>query len=476
MALSSKPSSLTESTKAYIAEQGMIPPSSRVIVGVSGGPDSMALMHVLHALSLELDFQITVAHLDHSLRGDSALDAEFTARAAAELGLHCSTKRLDVKSIAKQQSVSLEEAGRIARYEFFSDLAQEVNASKIATAHHLDDEIETHFLRIFRGSSLQGLQGIRPMRGPIIRPFIRTTRSEILDFLNCEGIEFRLDPTNLEERTDRNFVRNRIIPIVQVRFPSFRTTLARTMDLLRKEEGLIDSLAGRLYDESARSHEHGLSLKIAPLREAPSVLVSRVILSALYQLFGPQIRIGRIHVDGVESLIRCEKPSGQETLPGRILVQRSYGEIVISRVRPKTQENIVQVEITGPGNYKIPGTGFTIRVELLSRVNFDPRECDGKLKAVFDAKYAGFPLILRGMLPGDRLEPWGMEGSRKLKDIFIDMKIPREQRGLIPLLVKGEEILWVAGIRRGRGDPVTESTTDILEIDVKRNDAAQNGM
>ncbi len=270
MAPCSKKDNLTELVKAIIKEYGMIDAGCRVVVGVSGGPDSTALMNVLHSLASQLDFQITVAHLDHTLRADSPLDAQFTARAAADLGLSCMIERIDVRALAIQHGVSTEEAGRIARYRFFAEVSEKVRALKIATAHHLDDEIETYFLRIFRGSSIQGLQGIRPVHDRIIRPFIRTTRAEILDFLNIHDIEFRSDPTNLETTTDRNFIRGRVIPRIQERFPKFKKTLERTMGLLRQEEDFISLVSEQLYGATVTPCESGLSLNVMRLREAHS--------------------------------------------------------------------------------------------------------------------------------------------------------------------------------------------------------------
>ncbi|MBI5252624.1 MAG: tRNA lysidine(34) synthetase TilS [Desulfomonile tiedjei] len=465
MAYSKKENSLTESVKALITQYRMIEPGSMVVIAVSGGPDSTALMRILSSLTSQLDFGIVVAHLDHALRADSFADAEFTAHAAADLGLPCRIKRVDVRALAADRSMSLEEAGRMARYEFFAEVAEEFSASTIATAHHLDDEIETFFLRIFRGSSIQGLQGIRPAHRRIIRPFIRTTRSEILNYAESQSIEYRTDPTNLETTTDRNFIRGRVLPCVRERFPSFKKPLERTMELLRQEEDYVAGLAEQLYKETVTQKESGLSLNITRLREAHTVLVSRVILSALYKVCGQQVRVGRVHIKSATSLVYSAKPSGSVTLPGNLFLRRNYEELLIATKRPEAFETRHQIEITGPGVYEFPPSGFKIRIRLAVRREHDPKDADGKHRAVFDAKNAAFPLILRSTLTGDRFHPWGMGGSRKLKKIFIDLKIPRDQRKSIPLLVKDGEILWIAGVRRGRGARVTPKTSQVLEVE-----------
>lgn len=466
MALSRKASNLTESVKTVISAYRMIEPGASVIVGVSGGPDSIALMHVLRSLSAQLDFRMIVAHLDHVLRPASAEDARFTAAAAAELGLQCRVERVDVRALASEWSVSVEEAGRRARYAFFTALAEELDAAAIATAHHMDDEIETFFLRAFRGSSIQGLRGIRPVRDGIIRPFIRTSRAEILDFLNEQTISYRSDPTNIEATTDRNFIRNRVLPCVRERFPNFGKPLERTMELILQEEDFIALHAKQLYKESVAPSENGLCLNVPRLREAHSVLVSRVILSAMYEIAGPHVRVGRVHVDAAARLLYAQKPSGSVTLPGNLIIRRSYDNLLISQEQQGYVTRAAHIEVTGPGVYEFPPAGSSITIRLAAKETLDPHMADGVRRAVFDAKEVPFPLILRSLMPGDRLQPWGMEGSRKIKALYIDLKIPREKRRLIPLLVKDGEILWIAGVRRGRGAPVTDSTVQALEVEI----------
>jgi tRNA(Ile)-lysidine synthase len=236
------------------------------------------------------------------------------------------------------------------------------------------------------------------------------------------------------------------------------------MELLRQEEDYVAHFAEQLYGETATANESGLSLNINRLQNAHIVLASRVVLSALYGVLGPHIRIARTHVDAAIRLIHSDKPSGSVTLPGNVLLRRRYRELLISRQQPEAKETFHQIEIVAPGIYEF--CGARIRIRLSARYRLDPKGSDGIRKAVFDAKIASFPLVLRGMLPGDRFKPWGIDGSRKLKKTFIDLKIPRDRRRSIPLLVKDGEILWVAGIRRGQGASVTERTSEVLELEI----------
>ncbi len=171
-------------------------------------------------------------------------------------------------------------------------------------------------------------------------------------------------------------------------------------------------------------------------------------------------------MDSVAKLVYSEKPSGSVTLPGNLFVRRSYERLLISLQLPEALKKPDQIEISAAGIYEFPGSGVKIRIGLCARAHLDPKNADGARRALFDAHNATFPLILRGMMPGDRFKPWGMGGSRKLKKTFIDLKIPREQRKLTPLLLKNGEILWIAGVRRGRAAEVTEKTIQVMEVEM----------
>ncbi|AFM27123.1 tRNA lysidine(34) synthetase TilS [Desulfomonile tiedjei] len=459
---------LHQSVKSIISAHKMILPGTTVVLGVSGGPDSVALMHVLHALKSDLRCSIHVAHLDHALRSDSRADAEFTFQAAERLDLPCSIRREDVRTLAANLSMSLEEAGRKARYDYFRELLRKFPGGRIATAHHLDDTIETFFLRILRGSSLQGIQGIRPVHGAIIRPFAHTTRSEVLEYLEDAGIQYRIDPTNLTISADRNFIRHDIIPAVQKRFPQYRKPLARTMELIGQEDRFISRQASELFNRAVRSTDSGLTLSIEPLWQADEVLVARVIILALYETAGPYARIGRVHVESMKQMIYSENPSGRISLPNRLEAVRNYAELRIARKESTFQDSRLETEIPGPGTYQFGAAGPKISFEIIPAELVDVNSADGAETAFFDAEQAAFPVVLRSVLPGDRCRPWPGKGSRKIKSILIDAKIPRHMRKLVPLLFKGDECLWIGGLRRGNAAPVTDTTQTVLKVMLTR--------
>lgn len=464
MARPSLTRSLLSKVREAIINYRMIKRAAGVVVGVSGGPDSVALIHLLDALKSEMGFWIVAAHMDHKLRADSWKDAEFVSEMVRNMGIRVEVGTTDVTAVAAKEGVSVEEAGRRCRYRFFEEVRISAAADVIATAHHMDDELETFFLRIFRGSSLHGIKGIAPVRGRLIRPLIRAERVDIIRFLEGRRIPYRVDPTNLEAETDRNFIRNRLFPEINERFPNFRNPLKRTLELLAEEDSFLDLQAKKLYSDAVSFHQDALTLDVDKLRSAPKVLAARAVLLALYDCSDREERWNRSHIQSLIETLCSDNPSAHRDLPGGFVAEREYKSVRIFRPKPPKGLSVNQMIVTGPGEVELPDTGIALAFRL--------RDSDGKLAeslgdavtALFDADKAAFPLNLRTFRPGDRFRPWGLEGSLKLKKLFIDMKVPSNLRRKIPLLVKDEEILWVPGIRRGQAAAVLPETRRILEV------------
>jgi tRNA(Ile)-lysidine synthase len=452
-----------------IKQYGMVQRGDGVVVAVSGGPDSTALMHILNMLKDEMGFWMVPAHLDHRLRPESDLDAEFVREMSRKLGLEAQVKVVDVRDLAARRGMSVEEAGRGARYAFFEEIRASSGARVIATAHHIDDVLETFFLRIFRGSSLKGLTGIAPTRADIVRPLIETSRARIISFLEDEGIPYRIDATNLDINCDRNFVRNRLIPTIEQHFLNFRNPLQRTIELLGEEEQFVNGMAQELYSQAISRSEAGLEMSIPGLRSAPMVLASRVILLALYTLSGPHVRWTRSHVETIWKLLRSASPSAVAHLPGGLMVAREYDSLVLSRRTAAELTPQPVILVSGPGTVEVPGTGLILRLQLCEREGMRLQEYDGITAAAFDADDVSFPLIVRNPLPGDRFRPWGLRGTRKLKKVLIDLKIPKDLRKQLPLLLKDDTILWIPRVRRSDAAPIHGATRRILDVSIVKS-------
>jgi len=451
----------------------MIKPGSGLVVGVSGGPDSVALLHILHELKEQLGYWITVAHLDHGLRLDSAEDALFVREMGRKLGVPVNIERADVLSLAAGQGMSVEEAGRAARYALFEKVRLSSGAEATATAHHLDDSIETFFLRLLRGSTFRGLRGIPAMRDSIIRPLIRVERQQILGFLNERNLPFRIDPTNLNSDTDRNFIRNRLFPTMEERFPYFRVPLERTLEMIGAEDRYLDELARELSSRTLRREEDRVILDRVQLLAAPRVLAARVLVAALYETSGSVSRWTRAHVEMAFKIMRDPNPGASADLASGVVLRREYDNIILSTRREEETLADLSLAVTGPGRFEWPYGPMVLDFQLVERDIINDLSGLGADEALFDADEASFPLEIRCPRPGDRLRPWGMEGTRKLKNLLIDLKIPRRLRHGLPLLLKGDEILWIPGIRRGRAAGVTPATKKVLKARAIRHEVGR---
>jgi tRNA(Ile)-lysidine synthase len=289
------------------------------------------------------------------------------------------------------------------------------------------------------------------------------TRKQIMAFLVDEQIPYRTDPTNLQDNTDRNFVRNRLIPVVRERFPDFAKPLKRGMDLIELEESLLQELTCQLYSQAVSKTDCGFSIEVSAMRSAHEAIAARVIVLALYEVSGAETRWQRSHVDAVMKMVRSANPSGEIHLPGGPIVYREYGRLVLSSKGPKSGTGFT-ITVTGPGAVHVPAAGMILQFRILTTEVIVSADLGSTTRALFDADQTLFPLTVRSPIAGERFRPWGMDGTRKLKKVLIDAKVPLRERKSLPLVVKGEEILWIPGLRRSRTAPVTPHTKNILEM------------
>jgi tRNA(Ile)-lysidine synthase len=457
----SKNCDLVSLVRTTITDYGMIHPGDIVVAGVSGGPDSMALLTILYHLTAKMGFSLIVAHVDHRLRPESHGDALFVKQVAEQLGIPVRVTEVDANSIAVFRRRGTEEAGRRIRYEFFEEVRTSSGAHKIATAHHADDATETFFLRILTGAGSQGLTGIAPVRGSIIRPLIHCYRKDILAFLEERSISYRIDRTNLEPDTDRNFLRNTMFPQIARRFPHFRKPLARTLDLIRDDAQLIASLAAQLRSRSVSGSGNETVLDVPLLRQAPRQLATRAILDTLYDLPESDERWAKVHADIILRMVHGANPSARADLPGGIVLIREYSKIRLL-LEPPIKPTPFSVLVSGPGRVRAPETDMVLELRVTDRASPEVTTLTAPEHCSFDAENASFPLVLRSPQPGDKFKPWGFSGTRKLKKVLIDLKIPVLLRARWPLLVKDHEILWIPGIRRSSLAPVGPRTERVL--------------
>ncbi|HAO93853.1 MAG: tRNA lysidine(34) synthetase TilS [Deltaproteobacteria bacterium GWB2_55_19] len=446
-----------------IKRLGLLRKGDAVLAAVSGGADSIVMLRLLSTVKDELGLKLSVCHLNHNMRGaESMRDLEFVKKTARGLGLKFIGKTLG-KGALVLKGKSLQEAAREERYAFFEDAAKKTGADRIALGHTLDDQAETVLLRLLKGASLSGLSGIPPVRAPFIRPLIEVKREEIERYAADEGIDFVIDSTNNTPKYLRNSVRLALIPFLEKNYNcSVKETLARTARVLAFDDAFIDGAADEAFPALIERGKGYLALdrlKILSLHRAVS---SRVFLKALGS-FDPASAsdLSSAHVEAFHAIVDGRSPSASIKLPCGIVLRREYDRVIIARgtpVKRKPFEKILKV----PGRTVIPGCGaFVAEVS-----NKRPKSIVTGVDTIYlDLDEAGDGLFLRPFIPGDRIVPFGMTGHKKIKDILIDAKAPRHTRQSIPLLLRGGDVIWVAGVKRSDLFRVTGKTARVLKVE-----------
>ncbi|TZE81585.1 tRNA lysidine(34) synthetase TilS [Calorimonas adulescens] len=447
---------------ATIKKYNMLEKGDGVVVGVSGGPDSLCLLYILYSLKETFDLNLYVAHVNHGIRGTEAdEDAIFVEKIAGTLGLPFFVRRVNVPEIVKKTGLSSELVGRNVRYEFFNEIALKKQANRIAVAHNKNDLAETFLLHLIRGSGTTGLVGIRPVNGKIIRPLIEVSRSEIEEYLSLQGIEPRIDATNYEAVYDRNRVRLRILPAMEEINPDVVDSIARTATLLREDEEFFEDIVLKFLNDFVNYEDGRVTVEIQNLLRLPISIRNRVIRYAVKLVKGNYLNLGLKNVEDVVKLaLKCQTGSSVD-LPDGLVVEVSYGKIIF-RNSSTEKVGMFYYEIEPGREVFIPEIGTVLKTELLVRdeVEFE----HNRLTAYIDFDKVKNGLAVRNRRPGDRIAPLGMTGTKKLKELFIDNKIPKEKRDHIPLIVDGDEVVWAAGVRLSERYKVDRETKNVLRI------------
>lgn len=422
---------------------GIIPDGSRGLVAVSGGADSVALLHLLHDAAPERHLELHVAHLDHALRWDSPEDAAHVRALCASLSVPLTVQRTDVAALARARQMGIEEAAREARRGFLLETAKNLDCAWIALAHQRDDQAETFLLRLLRGAGPAGLAGMRPLAPPFVRPLLDFSRTELVGWLEEKGVGWREDASNLDTAFVRNRVRHELLPLLESYNPAIRRHLS---DLCRRFAEDEDDWSARARTELERVSElteGACRLPCAALRAASPAMAGRLVRAALLHVRGDLRRLAADHIAAVLSLALGSRPQGEVHLPGA-WAGRRYAVLWLRRSAPVTLSQPA-CDVVGPGSYPLTD-GRTLVVSLADR----PRG-EGGGAVEFCARRVAFPLRVRAPRPGDRLHPQGMTGTRKLQNLFVDLKLTVEERAATALVEKGGQLLWIVGIRRCEG-------------------------
>ncbi|MCY3551614.1 MAG: tRNA lysidine(34) synthetase TilS [Candidatus Poribacteria bacterium] len=483
----------------FILRHAMIENGETVIVAVSGGADSLALLYGLHALRTQLNCQLHVAHLNHCLRSDADADADFVQQHATNLELPCTIGRADVPLLMKQWKLSVEASARRARYQFYEDICTQIRATKVALGHHRDDTAETVLMNLIRGSGTTGLKGIAPVRDvKFIRPLADFTRQQIEAFLTSMGLVQRQDSTNTDTRYLRNRIRHELIPLLERDYnPNIKTGLSRTADVLGTESEYLDTVAREAFEvcriqdstEIETSIKSGsVVLDSAKLRQYHIAVQRRVLRRSFAEMSGYTGDLYFTHCEAMLSIVEGESPNTVLALPNGLRFRRVYQYLIFEANAgsrspvPAEMENFAY-PLAVPGKVSITPLKAEITVEL---GNIQSREAptlpDGKFEAVFDYEklkemFANpsldtLPLTVRNRRQGDRFRPYGMQGTKKLKDFLMDAKVPRYERDSVPLLVCGDEMLWIVGYTTSERFKIHPGTQQYLYLRYVSNETS----
>ncbi|MFW5975166.1 MAG: tRNA lysidine(34) synthetase TilS [Desulfosalsimonas sp.] len=469
-----------------VSAYGMLGRDKSVLVAVSGGADSVALLCALWILAPVYRWRIAAAHLNHGLRGKaSEADAGFVETLANRLDVsYYYKKETGLHALGLQKGVNLEEAGRKARYDFFCKIAGQDGFDKIAVGHHKQDAAEQVVLNLLRGCGPSGLGGISPMRGRVIRPLIEIPRADIEKFLQEQKISYCIDQSNKDNSFTRNRVRNHLIPELQAFNPRIVETLCRISKVMREEDDWIETLVAPVYEQAvirrdARSCE--VELALAQIRSLHRAACRRIVRRAVCEVKGDTRRIEHSHIESVVSMATKQGScAGQIHLPGRVRVTRTRDGIGFRKEKKslrcyaRSGRNLKTISF----EYRLEGIKTNPESVLIDEIQARFLFYHYKIhdiERVFDTdRQTGwvdmdrieFPLVIRNPEPGDRFMPLGMQGTMKVKDFFINNKIDPALKSRIPVVESGGRIIWVAGMRIDERAKITENTENVLKMSI----------
>jgi len=495
----------------FIQRYSLIPDEEVVVVGVSGGADSVCLLHVLTKWRKERGIKLHMAHLNHQLRGvESEADAEYVSNLAGSLGIPITIDRQDVAAYRAERNCSIEEAARELRYAFLARVAREVGAHRIAIGHTRDDQVETILMHILRGTGITGLCGLAPcspmaydsqgMSWPtpppslrasppslrakrsnllVIRPLLDITREETTNYCQEHQLAPRIDSSNLSLSFFRNRLRLQLLPLLRQYNPSVDQALLRLADIAKEDNTLIEQQASGLWDEVARQENNTICLDKKQIAGLPIALQRQLLRAAVTRLAGDARDIEASHIEAARSLLN--KPASKRiSLPHGLICHGGYDELVIASTAKQSQLPPCPFPpLPGEFPLKVPGKtvfpGWKVIASIVRERAASPSSrgalgksegnCQSNLVAHFDLHKTGTELFARQRRPGDRFQPLGMSMPKKLYEFMIDAKIPRSWRGRIPIVCSPQQIIWVVGWRIDDRVKTTEASKEIIRLE-----------
>lgn len=451
--------------KNNILDNNLINQGDNVLIGFSGGPDSIFLFHNLRLLKEILSFNLYASHINHMYRGEDAdHDENFVRTICEKYGIELFVKRKNASDYANELKVTEEEAGRILRYDFFRENLEEVGGGKIAVAHNLNDQAETVLQRIIRGTGIDGLGAMSYEKQNLIRPILNIQRCEIEKYLYQNNYDFCTDKTNSQAIYGRNKIRLNLIPYLEKEFNSnIQNTLFRMSKVMEKDSKIIEKYINlKFLDVLVNKDENQIILDLYKSKKMEDYEAGRVVRHALELLKGNTNNIEMKHIDYACELIKVGETGKKINLSEGFIIEISYNNIIIRKMVEKLENFKYNIILEQP--LYIKETGKIIVCRVLDVSEYNPND---KKSISIDYSIVMGNLTIRNRKNGDSIIPCGMAGSKKLKDIFIDMKVPVDERDKKLIIHDEHNILWVEGYRIHNSYKVSSSTIKILNISIR---------
>ena len=447
--------------------KGFFHAGQRVGVAVSGGPDSVLLLHFMNTLARERGLTLAAVHFNHHLRGaESDGDEAFVRDLAASLQMEYLRGEAEVGRVARERRRNLEAVARELRYRFFFSLVDQGRLDRVATAHTANDQAETVLMRLLRGTGTRGLGGIYPvLEGKVVRPFLGVTRAEVVQEIAARGLPYRMDSSNLNTRLQRNKIRRELLPLLAKEYnPEIIPLLNQLADRSRDDEACLERLArDRALPWRVREGREE-RIPIRALLELPPALGRRVLRQMLQMVRGSSHGLAHAHIETLRRFAAEAQSGKMQTLPGGALARKEFSWLVVGPTAGEQGDGEFSYPVTYPGELAVPELGCTFRFKILNRD--DPGKAYNLNKLVgLDPQELRGELVLRNWRAGDSFCPVGSQRVRKLKELFRERKIPEGQRRGWPILLCAGQIVWVRGFPPGRGVAATEQAPRVLIVE-----------
>lgn len=459
---------ILEKFKETIKEYKLIERGDKIIVALSGGPDSVCMLHLLNSIKEEYGLKLYAAHLNHQIRGiEAQKDALYAINLCDSMGINCFLNSIDVPKFCEENGYSIEEGARYLRYKMFFDLKEKLGAQKIAIAHNKDDQGETLLMRIMRGTGLDGLKGIDYKRKDgIIRPLLKIAKKDINEYCQKHGLEPRIDHTNFKDIYTRNKIRLNLMPYMEKEFnPNLKDALMNLSDIVKDDADYINKNASSVFENIAILEGRGLKIRISDLKSQHNAILKRLIRKSIEFILDNIKGIEMVHINDVIDLFG--KPHKNIDLPKGLKVYNDSEYIIFTTEVISVEYKMIQpVLLKLDETIQVPVLNASVETKTM-KIEEYKKQKPKKYQKFFDLDKIKGDITIRSRKNGDKIRPLGMRGSKKVKDILIDEKIPREKRELVPIVCDSEQIMWVCDYKMGENHKIDANTENVFMISIR---------